>query len=40
MLNGLGIETGVSMEKLLAADRFICQHLNRSSRSKVANALL
>jgi hydroxymethylglutaryl-CoA lyase len=40
MLNGLGIETGVSMEKLLAADRFICQHLNRPSRSKVANALL
>ncbi len=39
MLNGLGIETGVSMEKLLAADRFICQHLNRPSRSKVANAL-
>ena len=40
MLNGLGIETGVSMEKLLEADRFICQHLNRPSRSKVANALL
>jgi len=40
MLNGLGIETDVSMEKLLAADRFICQHLNRSSRSKVANAVL
>jgi hydroxymethylglutaryl-CoA lyase len=40
MLNGLGIETGVSMEKLLAADRFICQHLNRPSRSKVANAVL
>ncbi len=39
MLNGLGIETGVSMEKLLAADRYICQHLNRPSRSKVANAI-
>ncbi len=39
MLNGLGIETGISMEKLLEADRFICQHLNRASRSKVANAL-
>lgn len=38
MLNGLGIETGVSMEKLLAADRFICQYLNRPSRSKVAIA--
>lgn len=38
MLNGLGIETGVSMEKLLAADHFICQYLNRPSRSKVAIA--
>lgn len=38
MLHGLGIETGVSMEKLLAADRFICEHLKRSSRSKVAIA--
>lgn len=40
MLNGLGIETGVSMEKLLKVDRFICQHLNRPSRSKVASAVL
>ena len=40
MLNGLNIETGVSMEKLLIANRFICKHLNRPSRSKVANALL
>lgn len=40
MLNGLGIETGVSMEKLLEADRFICQYLNRPSRSKVASAML
>ncbi|MCD6045055.1 MAG: hypothetical protein K0R48_218 [Gammaproteobacteria bacterium] len=39
MLNGLGIETGVSMKKLLEADDFICQYLNRPSRSKVANAL-
>ncbi|MBY0377086.1 MAG: hydroxymethylglutaryl-CoA lyase, partial [Gammaproteobacteria bacterium] len=38
MLDGLGIETGVSMEKLLAADHFICQHLKRPSRSKVAIA--
>lgn len=38
MLNGLGIETDVSLEKLLAADRFICEHLKRSSRSKVAIA--
>ncbi len=38
MLNGLGIETGVSMEKLLAADRFICHSLKRPSRSKVAIA--
>jgi len=38
MLNGLGIETGISMEKLLAADHFICAHLKRPSRSKVAIA--
>lgn len=38
MLEGLGIETGVSIEKLLAADQFICQHLKRPSRSKVAVA--
>ncbi|XP_027697238.1 hydroxymethylglutaryl-CoA lyase, mitochondrial isoform X1 [Vombatus ursinus] len=38
MLNGLGIETGVSLPKLLEAGKFICQALNRKSNSKVAQA--
>ncbi|ALM90945.1 Hydroxymethylglutaryl-CoA lyase [Alteromonas stellipolaris LMG 21856] len=40
MLNGLGIETDVSMEKLLIATEFISSVLNRKPVSKVANALL
>jgi hydroxymethylglutaryl-CoA lyase len=39
MLNGLGIETGVSMEGLLEASRFICKVLGRAPASKVARAL-
>ncbi len=39
MLNGLGIETGVDLERLLAAGRFICQALGRSPASKVALAM-
>jgi hydroxymethylglutaryl-CoA lyase len=39
MLDGLGIETGVDLEKLAAAGRFICGHLGRPSGSKVAQAL-
>ncbi|XP_072465385.1 hydroxymethylglutaryl-CoA lyase, mitochondrial isoform X2 [Notamacropus eugenii] len=38
MLNGLGIETGVSLPKLLEAGKFICKALNRKSSSKVAQA--
>uniref|UniRef100_G3VS81 Hydroxymethylglutaryl-CoA lyase, mitochondrial n=1 Tax=Sarcophilus harrisii TaxID=9305 RepID=G3VS81_SARHA len=38
MLNGLGIETGVSLPKLLEAGSFICKALNRKSNSKVAQA--
>lgn len=40
MLNGLGIETDVSMEKLLIATEFISSVLDRKPVSKVANALL
>ncbi len=40
MLNGLGIETGVSMDKLLIATEFISSVLDRKPVSKVANALL
>ena len=38
MLNGLGIHTGVNLQKLLEAGDFICQALNRKTSSKVAQA--
>ena len=38
MLQGLGIETGVELEGLIAAGCFISHHLGRSSASKVARA--
>ena len=39
MLNGLGVETGVDMAKLVAAGRMICERLNRPTASKAAQAL-
>ncbi|MBA0716713.1 hypothetical protein Golax_015520 [Gossypium laxum] len=39
MLNGLGIETNVDLEKLLLAGDFICKHLRRPPSSKTAIAL-
>jgi isopropylmalate/homocitrate/citramalate synthase len=39
MLNGLGIETGVDIDKLLDAGRFICAFLERAPASKAAQAL-
>ena len=39
MLNGLGIETGVDLDKLVTAGRFICAELGRAPASKVAQAL-
>ncbi|WP_260295920.1 hydroxymethylglutaryl-CoA lyase [Sedimenticola hydrogenitrophicus] len=39
MLNGLGIETGVNLPKLLQAGRYISDHLQREPASKVARAL-
>ncbi|WP_461482497.1 hydroxymethylglutaryl-CoA lyase [Porticoccus sp.] len=39
MLNGLGIEHGVDLDKLLAAGRYITEQLGRESGSKVARAL-
>ncbi|MCW8904227.1 hydroxymethylglutaryl-CoA lyase [Sedimenticola sp.] len=39
MLNGLGIETGIDMNKLLLAGQYINDHLQRGSASKVARAL-
>jgi hydroxymethylglutaryl-CoA lyase len=38
LLDGLGIETGVDADKVIAAGRFICDHLGRSPASRVAQA--
>ena len=38
MLNGLGIEHGINLEKLIDAGQFISLHLNRQNGSKVALA--
>jgi hydroxymethylglutaryl-CoA lyase len=40
MLNGLGIEHGVDLDKLIAAGQFISDHLQRVNGSKVALASL
>lgn len=39
MLEGLGMETGVDLERLVAAGRFISEHLSRPPQSKVSLAL-
>jgi hypothetical protein len=39
LLQGLGIETGVDMNGLLAAGQFISQQLGRQPASKAARAL-
>jgi hydroxymethylglutaryl-CoA lyase len=39
MLNGLGIETGVHMDKLIDAGDFICRQLGKTTNSRVARAL-
>lgn len=38
MLDGMGVETGVNLDKLIAAGAFICGKLGRETRSKVARA--
>ena len=40
MLNGMGIETNIDMQKLLVATDFISKVINKVPASKVANALL
>lgn len=40
MLNGLGIEHGVDLDKLIATGHNICQKLGRANNSKVARAVL
>jgi hydroxymethylglutaryl-CoA lyase len=39
LLNGLGIEHGVNLEKLIYAGNTISTALNRSSNSRVAKAM-
>ncbi len=39
MLDGLGIETGIDLGKLVEAGQFICAQLGRESQSKAARAL-
>uniref|UniRef100_A0A1B0CUF0 hydroxymethylglutaryl-CoA lyase n=2 Tax=Lutzomyia longipalpis TaxID=7200 RepID=A0A1B0CUF0_LUTLO len=39
MLHGLGIETGVDLEKLVNVGKFICEELGRPSESKVNRAM-
>ncbi len=39
MLNGLGIESGIDLDRLAAAGAFICEALGRPSSSKAALAL-
>ena len=39
MLDGLGIETGVDLQRLSEAGAFICGKLGKPTRSKVAAAL-
>jgi hydroxymethylglutaryl-CoA lyase len=40
LLDGLGIETGVDIRKLIAAGEYICGQLGRPTYSKAAKALL
>ena len=40
MLNGLGIETGIDLNKLIQAGDFICNAIERDNGSKTAKALL
>lgn len=39
MLNGLGIDTGIDMNRLLDAAQFICTHLGRLTASRAGRAL-
>jgi hydroxymethylglutaryl-CoA lyase len=38
MLNGMAVETGVDLDRLIAAGAFICEKLGRETQSRVAKA--
>jgi hydroxymethylglutaryl-CoA lyase len=40
MLHGMGIETGIDLDKLVDAGAFISDFLQRKSNSRVATAIL
>jgi hydroxymethylglutaryl-CoA lyase len=40
MLHGMGIETGIDLEKLIDAGKFISDYLKRKPNSRAAMALL
>jgi len=40
MLDGLGIQTGVDLQRVVSAGDFISQQLGRDNQSKVATAML
>ncbi|MEH6445970.1 MAG: hydroxymethylglutaryl-CoA lyase [Oceanospirillaceae bacterium] len=39
LLNGLGIETGIDLQKVAATGQWISEHLNKANNSKVSQAL-
>src|SRR5690606_35538838 len=39
LLNGMGIETGIDMDRLLDTAQFICAHLGRPTVSRAGRAL-
>lgn len=39
LLNGLGVETGVDLKRVIAIGRWICKELNQSVDSKVSDAM-
>lgn len=40
MLEGMGIKTGVDLEKLISAGEYICHYLQKANQSKVATAMI
>ena len=40
MLHGMGIQTGIDLDKLIDAGMYISDHLGRPSASRVARAVL
>jgi hydroxymethylglutaryl-CoA lyase len=40
MLNGMGLDTGIDLDKLIDAGEFICKAIGRDTQSKVGRAVL